>query len=327
VKAINLIPAGTSHGASAGGFSRLSPAHAVLGALVVVLAFVTVYVLSANSVSDRKAKLATLQSELASVQAQADKLAPYSNYAKLAQARTETVLQIASTRFDWHGALADLSKVIPANLRLQSLLATVAPGVTVSGAGGSSSGGGASTGSLRSDIAAPAFELRGCTTSHDDVARLVTRLQLINGVQRVTLADSTRSAAAAANAHGSTPSAATGVSTQPTVAKIAGCGNNPAAFDLVVFFTPLAGASPTGPAGSTPATGAPSTPVATTPATSAPSGSSSAASSSTSSTPATPNAPATPSASAPSAGTPAAAASSANSAGQAVSNPTSGGSR
>ncbi len=337
MKAVNLIPAGSGQRASAGGLGRLSAAHAVLGVLAVALAFTTVYVLSANSVSDRQAKLAALNAQLAQAQAEATRLSPYTSYARLAQARTATVLQIASSRFDWHGALADLARVIPANSRLQSLLATVAPGVTVSGAGGSSAGGGASTSALRSDISAPAFELRGCTTSHDAVARLVTRLQLINGVQRVTLADSVRAPSAAAHASHASPTSsgvsssgvsttgasATGAASLPTVTRIAGCGNNPASFDLVVFFTPLAGVPTAASGGSTPATGAatPSTPVgSTTPSTTgSPAGSTPA-----SSTPAT----STPSASTPSVSTPAAAASSAGAAAQQpVSTPTAGSTR
>ena len=82
--------------------------------------------------------------------------------------------------------------MVPANASLTSLLATAAPGSSVAGGGG----GGSNTGTLRGDITAPAFQISGCTASHDDVARLMSRLRLINGVQRVTLSDSVKPSAA-----------------------------------------------------------------------------------------------------------------------------------
>lgn len=244
MRAINLIPAGAVRGGVRRDVSRFGPGHAVLLVLVVALALVTVYVLSANSVTERQAKLAGVKAQLAQVQARASQLQAYSNFVRVAQTRATTVREIAASRFDWYSALGDLSRVVPANLRLQSLLATVAPGVTISvGAGTGGSTGGAGTGTIRADINAPAFELKGCTGSHDDVARLMSQLQLINGVQRVTLADSTRNPQGGA-VPGSAPSVAT-----------KGCGSNPATFDLVVFFQPLAGALASSPtAGATAST-------------------------------------------------------------------------
>jgi Tfp pilus assembly protein PilN len=231
----------------------------VLGVLVIVLAYVTVYVLTNNTISERKVQLASLQTQLNQEQAQVARLTSYTQFAKLAQQRASTVRQIAASRFDWHGALTDLSKVMPANATVLSLRATVAAGVSVSGAGGSTSG--AAGGNLRGAINAPAFELSGCAATQDDVARLISRLRVINGVQRVTLEDSSKPT-------GSAASASTGGSS-------GGCRSNAPAFDLVVFFQTLPGASAT--SGSTSPGGAPvSTPAgasarasqATTPSTS-----------------------------------------------------------
>lgn len=73
---------------------------------------------------------------------------------------------------------------------------------------------------MRGDIDAPAFELKGCTASQDDVAQLMSRLRLIDGVTRVTLEDSTE-----------TPS-----TTGSTVPAQGGCTGP--TFDMVVFFAP-----------------------------------------------------------------------------------------
>ena len=85
----------------------------------------------------------------------------------------------------------NLSQVVPADTTLQSIVGTVVPGA-------SAGGGGAGAASLRADIAAPAFELTGCTANQDDVARLMSRLRLINGVTRVSFSDSQITGTAAA---------------------------------------------------------------------------------------------------------------------------------
>ena len=124
MKAINLIPADSRRGGVAPSLGRLGSAHAALGLLVIALAFVTVYVVTSNSVSSRKAHLATLKQQVAEVQTEVTRLNRYTQFEQLAQARAATVRQIAATRFDWHGALSDLSKVVPADTSLQSLVAT-----------------------------------------------------------------------------------------------------------------------------------------------------------------------------------------------------------
>lgn len=230
MKAINLLPRDGRRGGAAGlSFGQLGPVHFVLAALVVVLAYMTVFVLTNNTISERQSQIASLHQQLRSEQAVIGRFIAYTQFEKLARQRAETVQQLAAGRFDWHGALTDLSKVMPADASLQSLLASVAPGATVSGAGGSTAGSAVGT-SVRGDVSAPAFELTGCAGSQDDVARLMSRLRLINDVQRVTLEDSTK---------------ATGV---PGSSSSAGAGSGPCAtdhpsFDMVVFFEPLPGAA------------------------------------------------------------------------------------
>jgi Tfp pilus assembly protein PilN len=212
MKAVNLVPRDARRSGVAPSLGKLGAPHAVIGLLVVALAFVTVYVLTSNTVSSRKAQLAGVEQQITRMQAAVTRLQSYQSFEKLAQTRAATVREIASTRFDWHGALADLSKVVPSNTSLQSLVATVSP--NTSGAGASGGAGGA----VRGDINAPAFELKGCTGSQDEVAQVMSRLRLINGVSRVTLEDSTQTGS------GST-SATSGACSGPT-------------FDMVVFFQP-----------------------------------------------------------------------------------------
>lgn len=217
MRAINLIPKETRQRGRISEFS-FSPSYAILAVLLIALVLVTLVVLTNNTISDRQAKLASLRTQLAAEQARVGQLAPYRRFAELAQARISTVRQIVGTRFDWHGALADLSKVVPGNTSLQTLDATVSP----------AQGGG---GSIRGDISAPAFTIGGCTRSQDDVARLMSRLRIMDGVTRVTLQSSTGNNGAT----GSTGSTSSG--TAPN------CGGGPS-FQLVVFFSPLAAVSP-----------------------------------------------------------------------------------
>lgn len=253
MKAVNLIPKDARRARGLAPGFGVSPAYLVLGVLAVALVFVVVYVLTSNTISNRKAQLANVQAQLTAQQAEAARLAKYVQFETLSQTRVQTVRQIAAARFDWYRALSDLSKVVPADTSLQELTGTVAPGASAGGTtGGSASG-------LRGDISAPAFELAGCTKTQDDVARLMSRLRVINGVTRVTLGNSQKPGT---NGGGAAVSTSGG----------GGCGGNAPTFDLVVFFQPLPGAGPTGvtsvDAGTTTGTPTATTPQAT-PATTA----------------------------------------------------------
>ncbi len=239
MRAVDLIPGDARRGrASApGGAPAALAAYALLGLLAVALAFVTIYVLTNNTIADRRAKLTSLQAQVAQAQAAADRLSGYAQFAQLAQTRVQTVREIAAARFDWHAALSDLSKVVPSNTSLQSLVGTVVPGA---GAGGGSAGS-AGASAVRGDITAPAFELTGCTSTQDDVARLMSRLRLVNGVTRVTLGNSQKNDSTQT---GASVSPASGAASGSGASR--GCGPNTPTFDLVVFFKPVPGAGATG---------------------------------------------------------------------------------
>lgn len=183
MRAVNLIPSEAGQGGRGGASIGPWALFAVLGLL---LAGVLGYVLTNNQLVDRRAQLATLQTQAHAIQAQADAARPYREFAALAQARVETVRQLGASRFDWHRAFAELAQVMPSDVWLTSLLGTVAPGVSVDGAGSGD------TGSLRSALPNPAIELTGCTTGNDEVARLISRLRLMTGVVRVALSSTTK---------------------------------------------------------------------------------------------------------------------------------------
>jgi Tfp pilus assembly protein PilN len=231
MRAVNLIPADArgrsrSRGPATG---MQIPVYVLLGFLACAVALVTVYVLANNSITSRTAQLSNLKTEVTQEQAAVARLGEFTKFSQLAQTRISTVQAIAAARFDWHAALSDLSKVVPANTTLTQVVGSVVPGA--------STGAGAGTGSLRSDITAPAFELSGCTRTQDDVARLMSQLRLINGVTRVSFSNSQE--ANGATAGGSSSSGGSGGSSQ-------GCGANAPTFSLVVFFEPVANAGVSG---------------------------------------------------------------------------------
>lgn len=224
MRAVNLIPGDARSSRSVRVPKLAVPTYGLFGLLVAAIALVTLYVISSNSVADRQAQVASLQAQVAQTQQAASRLAAYGQFASLEQGRVQSVRGVASTRFDWNSALGELATVIPANTSLTTLSGSVVPGAN---AGGSAGGSG-----LRSALQGPAFELQGCTANQDDVARLISRLRTMNGVQRVALSSSTK-----ASQNGA---ASVGTSTKR------GCPPAWPTFDLIVFYEPIQGAGAQG---------------------------------------------------------------------------------
>lgn len=180
MRAVNLIPSDSAREGAGGGIG----AYALLAVLGVLVAGVIAYVLTNNALVERRAELDSLQTQVRAAQAQAEATRPYREFAALAEARVRTVRELGAARFDWHRAFRELSRVIPDNVWLTELLGTVTTGVSVEGSGSGT------TSTLRSAMPNPAIEIVGCTTRHEHVARFISRLRLMTGVVRVSLADS-----------------------------------------------------------------------------------------------------------------------------------------
>lgn len=181
MRAVNLIPDDRGGG---GGASGGVGAYVLLGVLGLLLAGVVAYVLTNNTIVERRAELASLRTQAQAAQQQAAATEPYREFAALALMRVATVRTLGRARFDWHQAFDELARVMPDNVWLTSLLGTVTTGVQVDGAGSGT------TSSLRGAMPNPAIEMTGCTTGHEQVARLISRLRLMTGVVRVSLSDS-----------------------------------------------------------------------------------------------------------------------------------------
>ena len=258
MKAINLLPPdlrGAAKRASKPSVAAEAPAgigaYVVLGALAACVVALAAYVLTTNTVKDRQAKLEATTAQATATTQRVAKLKPYADFQAMAETRIQTVKDLASSRFDWEQAMRDVSRAIPADVTLSSLTGSVS----------TASGGGSS---VRGAIAAPALELKGCTSGQKEVATLLSRLRNVDGVTRVSLSKSLK------------PAAATGTLSTPTEG---GCGKGrPPAFEIVAFFegskvpasvqdlTVQAAGAPATPAAGTPATpsnGATATPTPT----------------------------------------------------------------
>jgi Tfp pilus assembly protein PilN len=188
--------------------------YAVLAGLALCVAALAVYVLAGNTVADRQAELAAITAQTEETNRQAAALKPYADFQALAAARITTVRALADSRFDWDTALRDLSRALPGDVTLSSIVGTLSP---TSGGGG---------GALRGARQAPALELKGCAESQPRVAALMARLHAIGGVTRVALGRSDKEV-----------NAATGAATTPGATIGGGCGKgNPPGFEIVIFF-------------------------------------------------------------------------------------------
>jgi Tfp pilus assembly protein PilN len=181
MRAVNLLPADLRRAGSGGGSGSGAGAYALLGALALALIVVSAWAISSRQVTDRGAEVARLNAEAAAAEAQAGSLSSYEQTVKVAQTRRQAVVSLIEGRFDWAGALEDVSRTVPDNAWLTSITGTTAPGVAVEGGGSNP---------LRASVAAPAIEVIGCTTSHEEVSRLISRLRAMKGVTRVALATS-----------------------------------------------------------------------------------------------------------------------------------------
>jgi Tfp pilus assembly protein PilN len=177
VKPVNLIPQDQRRRSAGDGDGK--GGLIALGALATLLALVVVYILSANTVTDRKSEAKAVSAEADQVEAQASQQTSYTDFAQIALTRTQSVAGVAATRFDWERFMRELSRVMPAGSWLQSADASVVGDPS------------ASTGAEETETTSgPAANLVGCTPDQDDVARMMVRLRELHRVDEVELNES-----------------------------------------------------------------------------------------------------------------------------------------
>jgi Tfp pilus assembly protein PilN len=187
MQAVNLLPAGAARAshwgtADAGAAKRvLLSAAAATG--VVIVASGAAFFHTHSIVNDRQATLDDLQPKVAVAQAKA---ASAQAASANMQARKSAVTSVTSTRMTWEQVLRDLAKVLPGNVRLQSIQAQSPTPVSSSAL--------SSTSTTTTTGATPtAFVVTGLTSSQKAVAGVMDRLSLLPWLSDVSLQSSTRS--------------------------------------------------------------------------------------------------------------------------------------
>jgi Tfp pilus assembly protein PilN len=186
VRPVNLIPLDQRRGAARGS-SRRSPSsvYIFLGVLGAAVLCVLSLVLTSNQIKDKTGQIAQLQAKEEGAKSVADALRPYGEFATTQKGRAAQIEQVAQNRFDWHHAVDQLARTTPPNVWLVSVAGTVKPGIQVDSGGGSAS-------TLRDKVDSPAFALVGCTYSQRGVARMMARMNNIDGVTQVQLGKSAK---------------------------------------------------------------------------------------------------------------------------------------
>ena len=102
--------------------------------LAVLLAMVAAYVLTTNTVTERKDQAAVASAEADRLEAEAAAQATYTDFASIAQTRLQSVAGVAQTRFDWERLMREVSRVMPEGSWLQATDASVTGDPTAAGA-------------------------------------------------------------------------------------------------------------------------------------------------------------------------------------------------
>lgn len=221
MKAVNLIPSDLRRSGSPGGRSD-GLVYALLGGLALLVVLAAAWAVAGKQTASQKNEAARLSAQAVELERQAGALARYEAAAAASKSRADTIRGIAFSRFQWAHAFREVSRVLPKEAWLTSMIGTVAPGVTVEGG---------SANPLRGAINQPALEIVGCSRDQDSVARIMASLRVMQDVTRVTLASSAKNDNLAAGGNGATSSGSSSSSEDCR----AGSSTVPQ-FNLVVFF-------------------------------------------------------------------------------------------
>ena len=181
MRPVNLIPGGKRGGAVAGG--RNIASYAIIGALILILGAVSMLALYGREADERKAEIVSLESQIATAQAEAASLSSFTSFKEIHDARVATIDSLAKSRFDWERVMREFAIVVPDEVWLTNLTGTAAPTATVENGAGLQ---------LRAEIPGPALEMTGCALNQRTVARLIAAVNDIDGVTRVLVSDSAK---------------------------------------------------------------------------------------------------------------------------------------
>jgi Tfp pilus assembly protein PilN len=198
MNAVNLLPEKHRPRKATGGTGKGS--YIALGVLGAVLIGLLVYVFTLNSINDSKTKITEATVEAARLNAQANSLGPYGDFAKIKAERVKSVQQLAEGRFDYERLVRELAHVLPADVWIVNAAAAAAePDPTA-----------AATTTPAPVAGSSSLKLDGCARDQNEVAVTLVRLRQLEGATDVSLEHSTRGEDAKAGA-AATPAPTGGV--------------------------------------------------------------------------------------------------------------------
>jgi Tfp pilus assembly protein PilN len=192
MEAVNLLPAYARPGHPWAAVGRdLSPRRVVtaagVAACVIVLGLGLGFLHERSVVNDSRATLTEVQGQAAVADAKA---APLRTAQAAAQVRTAAAGTVSASRIAWEGLLADLSRVLPSQVYLQSMSlqspAPLAPGAATA------------VTTVDPTLGASGFAATGVASSHVRVAAVLDRLARLPWLSNVLLVSSTSGSGAAA---------------------------------------------------------------------------------------------------------------------------------
>jgi Tfp pilus assembly protein PilN len=182
MKRINLLPGDAQSKAR----REKGVVYALLGLVVLVAILGAVYVWQNNQVAARQTELVSVQSQVTAQDMLIRAKKPYQLLETQRTGMMQSAKQIYDSRVAWSSILEEISLVIPSDVRLKAITATVPAAMQ--------------PGAAKADASAPTgtadVTLNGVAPTHDAVAEFMTRLGLLPQLANVTLTDSQETPAA-----------------------------------------------------------------------------------------------------------------------------------
>jgi Tfp pilus assembly protein PilN len=185
MRPVNLIPPDERRG-DAAPLRTGALIYVLIAGLGLLLLGIVAVALSGKQISDRQSQKANLEQQLTAATARANSVKAFTDFRTVQANRAATVASLAQSRFDWSRVLQELARVVPSDVHLSSLTATVSGSSNSSGSSGSSSSSGGGS-DLGSSVAGPTLSIQGCAPSQNAVAGFIAALEDIDGVTRVGL--------------------------------------------------------------------------------------------------------------------------------------------
>lgn len=213
MRAVNLIPAELRPKTPGEGDPNV--AYAIVGGLALLFVMIVLAIVQSNKATTLNDQAAAVNAEAARHQVAAKPVQQFNDFAGVAESRTLLVGGLAASRFPWGSAIYNLSRSLPQDVTLDTIIATTA-GTTAAAASQTSGAAGVSSAQT------PTVALTGCTSGWIGYSRLTVWLKNMPGVQDVTSTSSDQSAGITAELDKRTKN----------------CGPSPLTFALEVTYEP-----------------------------------------------------------------------------------------